>query len=202
MTAIRPFRAGDEPALAEICLRTADAGADGAGILADDELWGEVFVLPYVARHPDFAFVVETADGRVAGYVVGTDDTRAFEDWFAFEWWPRFAARWPRPDAEGGRQGDILRYAYGRGAGVEPLADAYPAHLHIDLLPELQGQGWGRRLIDAFVEALRERGVTGVHLVADARNEGASRFYPRVGFTLLPSPEGVVAFGRDLSRAS
>lgn len=201
MSLIRPFRPGDEPALAEICLRTADAGADGAGILADDDLWAEVFVLPYAARHPDLAFVVETDDGRVAGYVVGTDDTRAFEDWFASEWWPRFAERWARPDAGDDRQSEVLRYAYGRHGGADPYADAYPAHLHIDLLPELQGHGWGRRLIDTLVDTLRRRGVTGLHLVADGRNEGAAAFYPRLGFTPLASAEGAVAFGLDLSRA-
>ncbi len=93
MPRIRPFQPGDEAALSEICLKTADAGADATGIFADDDLWGEVFVLPYVARHSDLAFVVETDDGRVAGYIVGTDDTREFEDWFAGEWWPRFAER-------------------------------------------------------------------------------------------------------------
>ena len=34
--------------------------------------------------------------------------------------------------------------------------DAYPAHLHIDLLPELQGQGMGRRLIDTLRAALAD----------------------------------------------
>jgi ribosomal protein S18 acetylase RimI-like enzyme len=201
MAFIRPFRAGDEAALSQICLKTADAGADATGVFADDDLWGEVFVLPYVARHPDLAFVVETDDGRVAGYVVGTDDTRAFEDWFATEWWPQFAERWPEPsgpESERTRQDGTLTYAYGRRAGAEPFGDIFPAHLHIDLLPELQGQGWGRRLIETLIEALRDRGVAGLHLAADARNEGAIAFYPRVGFTRIPSHADVVAFGREL----
>jgi len=195
---IRPFRPGDEPALAEICLRTADAGTDATGIFADDDLWAEVFVLPYVARHPDLAFVVETDDGIPAGYIVGAPDTREFEDWFAAEWWPRFEARWPKPDAEVTRQDGTLIYAYGRRAGAEPYGDDYPAHLHIDLLPQLQGQGWGRRLIDTLVAALRDRGVTGLHLVASAENTGALAFYTRLGFAPLPSHRGVQAFGMPL----
>ena len=201
MAAIRPFRPGDEAALAEICLRTADAGADATGILADDGLWARLFVLPYAARHPDLAFVVETDDCRVAGYVVATDDTRAFEGWFRAEWWPRFSAERPRADAEGAvpsRQAALLASADARGAGPVPFADDYPAHLHVDLLPELQGQGWGRRLIDTLVDALRARGVTGLHLEADARKAGAVAFYPRIGFTRLASEPGVVAFGRTL----
>jgi ribosomal protein S18 acetylase RimI-like enzyme len=198
MPRIRPFRPGDEPALSHICLKTADAGADATGVFADDDIWGEVFVLPYVARHPDFAFVVEADDGRVVGYVVGAPDTDAFEEWFQQEWWPRFAERWPKPVAVESRQDGTLTYAYGRKPGAEPYSAAYPAHLHIDLLPELRGQGFGRVLIETFVGRLRDAGVTGLHLVADARNEGAIAFYPRVGFTPLDSHEGVRAFGRAL----
>lgn len=198
MPRIRPFRPGDEPALSEICLRTADAGADGTGIFEDDDLWGEVFVLPYVARHPDLAFVVESDEGTPVGYVVGTDDTRAFEDWFRAEWWPRFAARWPLPETEGTRQDGTLIYAYGRRAGAEPYGDEHPAHLHIDLLPDIQGQGWGRRLIETLADALRARGVPSLHLVASAANTGALAFYTRLGFTPLPSHPGVQAFAMTL----
>ncbi len=198
MPHIRPFRPGDEPALADICLKTADAGADATGVFADDDLWAHVFVLPYIERHPDFAFVVEADDGRPAGYIVGTPDTDAFEAWFQGEWWPRFAARWPRPQSVRSPQDGTLTYAYGRAPGHEPYAATYPAHLHIDLLPELQGQGFGRRLIETLVARLREAGVTGLHLAADSRNEGAIAFYPRVGFTPLDSHPGVQAFGRTL----
>lgn len=198
MPRIRRFALGDEPALAEICLRTADSGADATGVFDDDAIWAEVFVLPYVARHPDLAFVVETDDGRVAGYIVCAPDTRAFEDWFHDEWWPRFAERWPRPGDVRTRQEGTLAYAYGRRAGAEPYGDAYPAHLHIDLLPELQGRGWGRRLVETLVAALRDRGVTGLHLAASAENRGALAFYPRLGFAPLASHEGVQAFGMTL----
>ncbi|MHC2999598.1 GNAT family N-acetyltransferase [Microbacterium sp. HJ5] len=198
MTRIRPFRAGDEPALAEICLRTADAGADATGVLDDDDLWAEIFVLPYVARHPELAFVVEADDGRVVGYIVSAPDTRDFEEWFRAEWWPAFGERWPRPEAEASRQDGILLYAYARRGGGEPYGDEYPAHLHIDLLPEAQGRGLGRELIATLIDALRARGVTGLHLVASSDNAGAVAFYPRVGFAPLPSHDGVQAFGARL----
>lgn len=201
MPRIRPFRAGDEPALAEICLKTADAGADATGVFADDDLWAEVFVLPYVARHPELAFVVESDDSRVVGYAVSAPDTREFEDWFAREWWPRFAERWPLPESEVTRQDGILIYAYGRRGGAEPYGDTYPAHLHIDLLPEAQGQGWGRRLIETILDGLRAQGVSGLHLVASSDNTGALAFYPRLGFRPLPSHAGVQAFAIDLSGA-
>ena len=78
-------------------------------------------------------------------------------------------------------------------AGADPTrmliaeVDAYPAHLHIDLLPALQGQGFGRRLIDTLRAALAARGVPAVHLGLDPANTAARAFYDRLGFHELPS---------------
>lgn len=198
MPRIRPFRPGDEPALADVCLRTADLGGDATGVLDDDDLWAEIFALPYAARHPDLAFVVEADDGHVAGYVVCAPDTYDFARWFREEWWPQHTDRWPLPAEAHTRQDAVLTRAYGRGPGAEEYGAEYPAHLHIDLLPELQGQGWGRRLIETLTAALRERGVPALHLVASEANAGAVAFYPRVGFEPLPSAEGARAFGMRL----
>src|SRR5690606_4384619 len=108
------------------------------------------------------------------------------------------AERWPEPAAEHTRQDGILRYAYARRGGAEPYGDRYPAHLHIDLLPEAQRQGLGRALIDTLIDALRGRGVAGLHLAASIGNTDAIAFYPRVGFPPLPSHPGVQAFGRAI----
>jgi ribosomal protein S18 acetylase RimI-like enzyme len=198
MPRIRPYRPGDEPELATICLRTADAGADATGLLDDDELWANLFVLPYVERHPELAFVAETDDGRVAGYVVGAADSDRFETWFRERGWPRFAARWPEPAAGLSRQDGLLRYAYARGGEPNPYAAEFPAHLHIDLLPELQGKGLGRRLIEELVAALRAAGVSGVHAIPLAGNEGAVAFYRRLGFSEVLREPNVIVFGMAL----
>ncbi|WP_353828658.1 GNAT family N-acetyltransferase [Agromyces sp. SYSU T0242] len=188
---IRPYRASDRDAVAEVCLRTAAAGGDASGVYRDDTLMPEVYALPYVDYAPDLAFVVEL-DGRVAGYVLGVADTADFMEWYAREWAPAFRRRHPvaGPPTE-------YRPAYTEaqliadGGDPErmriPELDAYPAHLHIDLLPELQGRGLGRRLIDTLRAALAERGVPAVHLGLDAANVGARAFYARLGFHELAS---------------
>jgi ribosomal protein S18 acetylase RimI-like enzyme len=198
MSSIRPYRLGDEAELSAVCLQTADSGADATGLLDDDELWAQLFVLPYVAHDPELAFVVETDDGRVAGYVVAVADTDAFERWFAQTWWPAFAQRWPEPAGQSSAQDRLLGYAYSRGAGTNPHSAEYPAHLHIDLLPELQRQGFGRRLIDALKQALRDAGVRGLHVVPRADNLPAVSFYERLGFAELAREGTVVVFGMRL----
>lgn len=58
----------------------------------------------------------------------------------------------------------------------------YPAHMHVDILADFQGQGWGARLLAALEERLRGMGVRGLHLGMDGKNKGAERFYRRAGF--------------------
>lgn len=191
MPDIRPYRPADRDQVARICLLTAAGGGDATGVYTDDTLMPEVFALPYVEYAPDLAFVVADGD-RVLGYAMAVADTAAFVEWWKGAWSPGFAARHPSPGAPT-EHAPKFTEAELVEAGTSPermlideLAD-YPAHLHIDLLPELQGQGFGRRLIDTLRDALAARGVPAVHLGMDAANTGARAFYDRLGFHELPS---------------
>ena len=73
------------------------------------------------------------------------------------------------------------------------MAD-YPSHLHIDLLPDAQGQGAGRRLIETLTTSLAAHGSPGVHLGVAVRNQNARAFYERVGFTEFSRTEDTVTF--------
>ena len=76
-----------------------------------------------------------------------------------------------------------------------PEVDVYPAHLHIDLLPEAQGSGLGRRLIETERAALAARCVPAVHLTMVDENRGARAFYDRLGFRVLSSGDGLTTLG-------
>ncbi|MDQ0642449.1 GNAT family N-acetyltransferase [Microbacterium murale] len=195
MTSIRSYRPEDRSAMFDICLKTAKAGTDATGVFSDDDLWGLLFAVPYVERHPDLAWIVEADDGRAIGYIVATDDTDEFERWFRDEWWPQFAARFPRPENPESPEEKMIEYGYRRGPGQNPNTGHYPAHLHIDLLPETQGQGLGRRLIETLFAELRRRGVKGLHLGMDPANKGAAAFYERLGMERLPAEAGGQSYG-------
>lgn len=196
VSSIRPYRPSDRDAMYEVCVKTAAAGGDATGIFTDDRLWGDIFAVPYVERHPDLAWVVESSDGRTIGYIVSTDDTDAFEQWFRDEWWPRVSDRYPLSgEAEPTRQDKMIGYASRRAPGREPHAAEYPAHLHIDLLPETQGQGLGRRLIETLFAELKNRGVRGLHLGMNPTNTGAGAFYERLGMHRLESAPDTTMYG-------
>jgi ribosomal protein S18 acetylase RimI-like enzyme len=190
---IRPYQPVDRDGVALVCVRTAAGGGDATGVYSDDTLMPEVFALPYVTYQPDLAFVVDDGrDGRALGYIIGVADTRAFVEWWEREWTPGFRKRHPAPGPPTGRNPGFTE-AQLVEAGTNPErmliaeVDAYPAHLHIDVLPALQGQGFGRRLIDTLRDALAARGVPALHLGLDAANAGARMFYDRLGFHELPS---------------
>jgi ribosomal protein S18 acetylase RimI-like enzyme len=193
---IRPYDVGDRDAVAHVCVCTAAGGQDARGVYSDDALMPDVYALPYVEHSPDLASVVTDAGGRVIGYVLGVADTPAFVAWWERAWTPRFRATHPAPGAPTGHsprytEADLLRDGADpqrmvRHLTAEELRD-FPAHLHIDLLPEAQRQGLGRRLLDTFRQTLAGRGVPGLHLGYDPANTSARAFYDRYGFVELPS---------------
>lgn len=184
---IRLYQPADYDAVSVICTKTAERGGDATGLYVSDELMPDVFARPYVAYQPDLAFVVEDELG-VGGYILGIENTAAFTEWFSREWIPReIAGRYEHTQPVVSKDDLIRHLAFWPERMLIPELDEYPAHLHIDLLPRAQGAGWGRRLIGTLADALRARGVPGLHLSMDAANTKARAFYDRVGFTELPS---------------
>lgn len=187
---VRPYEPADLDALYEICLRTGLAGEDASGVIDDPRLLGEIYAAPYAALAPELAFVVDDGTGTAVGYVLGAFDTRAFEDACEREWWPALRARYPERagDAATGAFDDLLvGLIHHRHRADDDVVAAYPSHLHIDLLPAVQGRGWGRRLLDRLLDALRARGSRGVHLGVSVDNARAIGFYRHVGFAELGS---------------
>lgn len=199
---IRGYEPGDLDDLYRICVQTADSGRDATALFSDPRLPGEIYAAPYGIFEPDLAFVAEDADG-VGGYVLGALDTAAFEDCLDRDWWPQVRLRHPelRPDEAAGlsQSEQLIRQNIQQPwRAAEELARRFPSHLHIDLLPRLQGRGLGRRMMDVLIGALRARGSRGVHLFVSRTNDRAVSFYQRLGLTKLPIPDATI-FVLDLT---
>jgi ribosomal protein S18 acetylase RimI-like enzyme len=186
---IRGYQRADLEELYRICLLTADNGDDATTLFRDPKLPGHVWLGPYLAFESSLAFVAEDAGG-VAGYVVAALDSPAFEDRLEREWWPPLRARYPDPAHDSAEVVSAIERItlndLHRPGGAGELADCFPSHLHIDLLPRIQGRGIGRQLMAAAMSHLRERGSRGLHLMAGRDNERAAGFYRHLGFRELP----------------
>lgn len=188
---LRQAEASDHAAMEMVCLKTGDSGADATAREDDPRLLGLIYAVPYQVFAPQYAFVIEGPNG-VCGYVLGALDSAAYYDWAAREWFPKVAATLadPGPDkAKWTKGSDWARYEIHHPEFTYPEAlHPYPAHGHIDLLPEVQGKGFGRRALEHVMAALRRDGARGMHLGVSPRNRGALAFYERLGFTRLTGP--------------
>jgi len=90
---IRSYRPADLDAVYDICVRTADGGADARGMYIDDRLMGDIFAVPYVTLEPEHAHVLDDGSGTAVGYVLGTADTASFARRYREEWLPATADR-------------------------------------------------------------------------------------------------------------
>lgn len=182
---IRPFDPtgpADTEACYEICLRTAHDGGDATSRHTDPRIVGEVWVAPYLVRHPECAFVVEDDEG-VAGYIVGTPDTAAYDEWAETVWFPPLRERYPQGTfPPGTADADCVNLIHTPPVMPSDVVADFPAHLHIDLLPRVQGRGFGKRLMNDLFAACRDAGAAAIHLGCSPENTNAIAFYRHLGF--------------------
>lgn len=192
MPTIRNVRADDLEALYHISLKTGDAGQDSTALYKDPKLVGHIYSAPYAVLSPETAFVVEDKDG-VAAYIVGAADTRAFDARLEAEWWPTLRPHYADPSGTPPEDwtADQLRAYLIHHPHRTPdrIVERHPSHLHINLLPRLQGQDFGRRLMDRWLGTMRDMGSPGVHLGVSTENARAIRFYDAYGFKVLERAE-------------
>ena len=193
---VRRYRPGDAEAVAGICVRTADAGGDATGVYQDEAILDDLFAAPYAELDPQLAFVLDDGRGTAVGYLVATDDTVRFAERFRDEWLPRVADRHdPAPAGEPQGPDELMAWLLHHPERLlVPGLEAYPAHLHVDLLPSHQGRGHGSRLLDRVLRELAERGTPALHVGMLTANTAARPFYDRRGFHEIPIADPALTY--------
>jgi ribosomal protein S18 acetylase RimI-like enzyme len=194
MTTIRPYRPADRADVYDVCVRTGHAGGDARGAYRDPGILPDIFAGPHLLFEPELAHVAEDG-GRVVGYILGTADTPRYAERFRAAWLPGLAERYPPLTAPPASLDDFMRdLLYHPERKVRPEFAAWPAHLHIDILPGYQGRGLGRGLMETFLLTLAKQEVPGVHLGMLSVNEAARAFYTKLGFEELPVPPAKLTY--------
>jgi glycosyltransferase involved in cell wall biosynthesis/ribosomal protein S18 acetylase RimI-like enzyme len=129
------------------------------------------------------ALVAEGVDG-VVGFAAGVTSVGGFYRRFARGHGPAAALaaapRLVRPSVAR-RLLETVRYPAAEVAGNGHLPDA--ELLSIAVAPAFRAGGTGRALADGVLAGLAGRGVDDIKVVVGAANQGANRFYAKVGFT-------------------
>ncbi|HEX9625169.1 MAG TPA: GNAT family N-acetyltransferase [Streptosporangiaceae bacterium] len=183
--AIRPYQASDRDAVYDVAVRTGAAGQDARDRFSTDDLIGDIYAGPYLYLEPEHAYVLDNG-GRPVGYVIGTANTAGYVAAYRERWLPLMRQRYQPPPgppttSEERKLADMFNPEL---MLVDELAP-YPAHLHINLLPEYQGAGFGRAMVDTFLASVAAAGVAACYLAVRPANTAALGFYSRLGWQRL-----------------
>jgi ribosomal protein S18 acetylase RimI-like enzyme len=205
MTKIREAKPDDLEALYHISLKTGHLGKDASHLYSESKMIGHIYSAPYLRYSPALAFVIEI-DGVVLGYCVGTSDTQKFEVQLEKEWWPVLRRKYQKPNEKTrsvwSPDERISQMIHEPQTTPEHIYDRFAAHLHLNLLPEIQGCGLGTSLFDTWMQKAVAIGTSTAHIGADYSNERAIRFWEKQGFeklddTRYPSNSGIMWMGRE-----
>lgn len=192
---IRSYQKEDQVAVQDITYRTGFKGEDltGRRYFDDSGLWFLIFIFYYTRYEPEHCFVaVDTSNSAVVGFICGTPDTVAQEEGFLKKVVPRIALRvflftlWRYPGTFKTLVGMAkLRGDLNEKETVSAIQSEYPAHLHINLLPEYQRIGLGTRLVKRFEAHMIRQNVKGIHLQTTNHNHKAVPFYEKLGYAIV-----------------
>ena len=130
-----------------------------------------------VVRSPRSFLLVADDDGRVVGFVAGSENVGAlYRSFLLHDGVPAALRALPRIARSARRVFETLRYP--AGDTDLPAAEL----LAIAVEPDARSRGIGHALVEAFTAELRRRNVDGARVVVAADNERAVRVYEACGF--------------------
>jgi ribosomal protein S18 acetylase RimI-like enzyme len=183
---IVPYEPRFRGAVRRCVYETGFGGKTVAPFFEDPEFFADYLCNYYTDREPESAFI-PLVDGEPAGYLLGSVDTLRCNRIFEKEIRPAIFRRLLL-----GQYKNIgpsaRRYIYRavlqmiRRESIAPPVDKYPAHLHIDLFPQFRRMGVGGRLVNTWLDVLREKHIPGIHLGTSSFHVEAIPFYEKLGF--------------------
>lgn len=191
---VRRFEERDRQAIRTICSAAA-LEKPNPQFHEDRELAPLYFTDYYLDYEPESCFV-GVAAGRVVGYLVGCKDTRAFRRIFRKRFLPRIVAHlgWKLLTLQYRRKATyrtlwwtLMEGLHRTGELAIPL-DEYPAHTHLNIVPEYRGCGLSNQLSNTFRQHLKEQGISGLHAILVEKagdNSLFKRFSGRRRYQLL-----------------
>lgn len=182
---VRPYEAKDKENVRFVCLNS-DGPCKSSARAKNFTL--AVYCDYYIEKEPENCFVAADENDRAIGYVICTEDFDAFKERFVKDYYTRIK-NW-----EFRRRKSALRSIIPH----EKYKEEYPAHLHIDILPEYQRMGLGHKMTDVLLEHLKKKGIKGIMLTTWIKNEKGRGFYDKYGFTLLEEMKNCAVYGLKL----
>lgn len=168
---IRSYQEKDREQVRHICLQTANDFFRQNEMVQN--LLYTAFCDYYIECEPENCFVAANTQDEIVGYILCAENVKV--------WYQTFQHKYITPITNENAQ----RFLESTCNACLKFADSYPAHLHMDILPEYQRMGLGSEMMEALISHLRSKEVSGLMLSVAADNTGAQLFYERMCFNVL-----------------
>lgn len=166
---IRDYRDEDTQKLRYICMETAFEEYRRDPVKRESV--PIMFLDYFIEQEPELVSVLADDQDEAVGYIICSRDYDRFCNKMQGEYRDRLLEKAP---------GEV-GFLDGFLPALEKIQDK-PTHLHIDLLPEAQHQGWGKKLIRSLAVKLQERGEQYLSICCNGRGSDGYPFYRRLGF--------------------
>ena len=169
MAGVRKYLDKDKENLRRICLETSS-------LPTEDERDRNFLYLMYNDYYSECegenCFVFTNDDDEAVGYILCAENFDAYIEKMKESYLPKIAYLGKK----------YASMAKGEIALHRLFSKKFPAHLHIDILPDYQHIGAGTQLVNALKEHLKEKGIKGLMLSAGMGNKNAIAFYKKNNF--------------------
>lgn len=203
-TVIRRCFKKDEEGVINICYDTGFMGESlkNKNIFNDKKLFGYLFCIYYMHYEIKNCFVAEDVlSNKLIGYIIGTMNTKKQEKLFRIKMFWRICVRvltytwWKHPETIK----SIIYYVKNTEGRYElkNLYKEYPAHFHINIVPQNQSSGLGSSLLKEFEKHTLINSIHGIHLETTNMNIKAVPFYIKNGYTILSKENSILWKGID-----
>jgi ribosomal protein S18 acetylase RimI-like enzyme len=187
MAEIRKLRKGEIYPVEYICRMTAGEFAKKEPIVGNR--MAKMYSTYYARECYDTCFVLVDDSDKPVGYILCEPDYKRYRRVFR------------KKDVPAIRE---INFSCGVESWFFPvpytlLGRKYPAHLHIDILPDYQSKGYGQEMIKTLLNKLKEMNIPGVMLITNRDNTGAIRFYERLGFKTILAIGAPVIMAKNLT---
>jgi GNAT superfamily N-acetyltransferase len=186
---IRRYEPRDRKAVRWLCCETGFLGKPIDPVFEDRELFADYLTRYYTDIEPESSFVLEL-DGEVKGYLLGSYRPfrqQIFNFFNNISLFSRGMAKYPFYNkATRDFIGWILRTSWKE----VPQAPRRCAHFHFNMLPEAQSLAGTARLMNAYLDHLRSKGVKQVYgQVVTFESRRGAKVFERYGFQVLNRSE-------------
>ncbi|MFT4148112.1 MAG: hypothetical protein QM632_04880 [Micrococcaceae bacterium] len=182
MTHMRTFKPMDAPGVYRLGIQTAMQGRIIEDSFNNQDLYGHVFVGPYIFHDPTHT-VVAVDEYGINGYMAVSQHVGKMEAWAHRNWWPLLQDQYPeRALNYTPFEQNLVHMIHHPVLTPRDIIENYPVKVDIRVGERLDHEDSIEQLLTTFMDQQWSRGVLGIHTDIPANDQQSKKIFVDAGF--------------------